>query len=80
MIKHFWEVYVGLKVSKSLLPYYVASVLFVPEQVGSYWAACGNPVLKWGKHIKIHRLNLTFKSDQIESIGRNILIKCSYPR
>ena len=28
-------------------------------------------------HIKIHRLNLTSKSEQIENIGRNIFIKCS---
>ena len=28
-------------------------------------------------HIKIHRLNLTSKSEQIENIGRNIFIKGS---
>ena len=28
-------------------------------------------------HIKIHRLNLTSKSEQIENIGRNTFIKCS---
>ena len=28
-------------------------------------------------YIKIHRLDLTSKSDQIENMGRNILIKCS---
>ena len=28
-------------------------------------------------HIKIHRLNLTSESEEIENIGRNIFIKCS---
>ena len=41
-----------------------------------------DPRVKFGKqecgsHFKIHHLNSTSKSDQMENIGRKIFIKCS---